>query len=122
MTVILVCGSRKWNDYQAIEDRLANVPVNTTIIHGDCPTGADAMADRAALKLGLNVLRFPADWERYSEMLSFFPIDLVLAFPKPKSSNTWNTVNKARKLGILVELPDGSYVVGNKRWWEPCSQ
>jgi len=49
---VLVTGSRDWEDAKAIERELAKLPPGTIIVHGHCPTGADAMADKIAMKLG----------------------------------------------------------------------
>jgi hypothetical protein len=63
---VLVTGSRKWTDAGAIEQVLRQYPVGqTVIIHGDCPTGADNLADSIARRLGYDTVRCPAPWERY---------------------------------------------------------
>lgn len=49
---ILVTGSRDWPDtafvYQALAHAVREVPADrkVTVVHGACPTGADAMAHR----------------------------------------------------------------------------
>ncbi|MBF8187362.1 DUF2493 domain-containing protein [Nonomuraea sp. K274] len=67
---LLITGSRAWTDEQRIRDAIAaNVrlygPGNLVIVHGACPSGADAMADRIASAWGggLTVERHPADWD-----------------------------------------------------------
>jgi len=50
---VLVTGSRTWTDEQAIRTALASVirlhgPERVTVVHGACPRGADALADRIA--------------------------------------------------------------------------
>lgn len=60
---VLVCGSRDWTDEAAIERDLRKLPPGTIIVHGDCPTGADAIADKVARRLGFEVRPYPADWE-----------------------------------------------------------
>lgn len=68
---ILITGSRTWSDEQAIRDALATIisqhgPENVTVVHGACPTGADALADRIATAwTGLTVEHHPANWRRY---------------------------------------------------------
>lgn len=68
---ILVTGSRRWPDYQAVADTLNDVWHDATqehfghrlvIVHGDCPTGADAMAKRWALENEITHEPHPADW------------------------------------------------------------
>lgn len=60
---VLVCGSRDWLNEFAVERELRKLPKGAIIVHGDCPTGADALADKVARKLGFEVRTYPADWE-----------------------------------------------------------
>lgn len=111
---ILVCGSRDWGDYRAVQSRLEALAATNSdllIIAGDA-TGADAMALRWAHR------RFPkievtAAWdrgrragpERNRIMLDLMP-DRVIAFPGPESVGTWDTINEARRRGIYVDVFD----------------
>lgn len=64
---ILVTGSRDWSDWNAINNALNEYAgnENLTIVHGDCPTGADAMAQKwCDYQLGGYSQRYPADWSR----------------------------------------------------------
>ena len=108
---VLVCGSRTWERATQMYVRLAKLPPNTTIIHGDA-RGADRMAAALAESLGLRVVAFPADWDRHGkkagfirniEMLEQGP-ELVLAFQVGNSKGTQHTINQARKRGIPVEV------------------
>lgn len=70
MTVlrILVTGSRRWVDAQAILDALTDAIAGhegpVTIVHGACPNGADQLADVLIPTLGARVTveRWPANW------------------------------------------------------------
>ncbi len=108
---VLVCGSRKWTDYAAIEQRLKLLPPQTMIIEGEAK-GADKMARRIAVRIGLPVMPFPAEWDKYrraagvirnQQMLDEGKPDLVLAFALPDSVGTKDMVARARKAGIPVE-------------------
>lgn len=115
---ILVCGSRDWDDANAIFERLA--PWNAEavksgfrieLIHGNAP-GADRLARGIGNGLGhFDVRAFPADWGRHGkragilrniEMLDAEP-DLVIAFTNG-SRGTQHTIDEARKRGIPVEV------------------
>lgn len=67
---VLVTGSRAWADEQTIRDAIAAVvsacgPENVVIVHGACPSGADAIADRIATAwAGLHIERHPAEWDQ----------------------------------------------------------
>lgn len=117
---VLVCGSREWFDKKALEREFKQLPQGTVIIHGACPTGADALADTLAMKFGFQIRRYPADWEtsgksagpiRNATMIrqehrSGEPIDLVLAFTPDleRSRGTKDCVQRAKKAGILVKV------------------
>jgi hypothetical protein len=65
---VLVTGSRDWTDEHAIFvalaawwEKLGREP-GTLLVHGDCPTGADAIADRIWRGWGLPVMPRPALW------------------------------------------------------------
>lgn len=125
---VLVTGSRDWSDAKAIEREFAKLPAGTIIVHGHCPTGADAMADKLAMKMGFPIRRYPADWDgeraatgspvaagpkRNARMIreehpdkDGKPIDKGLAFTLDlaRSRGTKNCVERARKAGIKVEI------------------
>jgi hypothetical protein len=120
---VLVCGSRDWGDYEAIDRRLSGLPgehEEIEILHGAAsrrPDGgpeesADMLADRAARYWDFTVRRFPADWERHGKragilrnlaMLNEQP-DLVIAFQRNGSRGTQHTIDEARRRGIPVEV------------------
>lgn len=116
---VLITGSRAWEDQYAIDVMIAGLvaltggnrsDVGVEFIHGDCPTGADAMAH--TWKNMVDVTPFPADWDRYKkaagpirnrQMLDEEP-DLVIAFSDhlPTSRGTRDCVTEARRRGIPV--------------------
>lgn len=110
---VLVCGDRNWNDEGKIESRLRSLPPRTVVIEGEA-RGADEMARDVAIRLGLPVQKFPADWTlhgraagpiRNRKMLDEGP-DLVIAFHPDlsKSKGTADTVREAKRRGIPVEV------------------
>jgi YspA, cpYpsA-related SLOG family len=66
---ILVTGSRDWNLLTCLATVLQIVAADSgvLIVHGACPTGADALADAWAREHGIPVERHPADWGRYGK-------------------------------------------------------
>ena len=110
---VLVCGSRDWVDRQIIRERLLELPSQAIIVEGGC-RGADLLARDVALEIGLEVVEFPAAWNKYGKsagpkrnikMLNTGP-QLVIAFHDDlqKSKGTKHTVDEARKRGIKVEI------------------
>jgi hypothetical protein len=94
---ILVTGSREWDAEgtlrQALIAAVAECPDGTdpVIVHGACPRGADAMADRWARDYGFPAERHLACWERQKRRAGFarnehmvsLGADLCLAFILP---------------------------------------
>ena len=115
---ILFTGSRWLTDTHLVEDALINVIAETredvVVVHGDCPTGADAIAqdfvDHARLK-SVQVERHPADWsrgkrggpDRNQEMVDL-GADVCLAFPLGESRGTRDCIRRARTAGIPVTV------------------
>lgn len=65
---VLVTGSRTWNDEQMVADALLEAwndalqdgAPGIIVVHGACPRGADAIADRWARSAGIQVEDHPA--------------------------------------------------------------
>lgn len=115
---VLVCGSRAWEDGALILETLRRLEGVTVVIEGEAP-GADTLARLAAEQLGIPVLPFPADWDRYGrgagplrnqQMLDEGRPDLVLAFTEDLNSSrgTADMVAHARLAGVRVRLVNHS--------------
>mgnify|MGYP002626447683 CR=1 FL=1 len=107
---VLICGSRLWEDADTIRAALEILRPDA-VLHGAC-RGADCQAGCEAAALDIDVEEFPADWSlgpsagpiRNSAMLQTKP-DLVVAFVRRTpnaNTGTYDTVNKARRMGIPV--------------------
>jgi hypothetical protein len=85
---------------------------DVTIIHGDCPTGADHWARVYCEITGTPQERYPAKWTTQGDMAGFTrntemanldpPADLCLAFPG--GPGTADMVAKASAKGIVIKL------------------
>lgn len=112
MPRILITGSRHWDNHGAIRRALADLPGDATIVHGGCPTGADAYADKIARMFGLAVEVHPADWGTHgraagpirNQHMVDLGADLCLAFPDTYSRGTWDCVRRARAAGIPTRV------------------
>lgn len=60
-TRLIVFGSRHWRDKAAVFDVK---PSELVVVHGDCPTGADAFAVLWARANRTRIEPHPADWGR----------------------------------------------------------
>lgn len=132
MRRVLITGSREWLTTDMISLALAmeleSFPT-ITVVHGDCPSGADLYARRWAeeriltdMRQGVATVRheaYPAYWDELGK--SAGPIrnkymvdlgaDVCLAFPTPSSRGTISCMKLAQAAGIEVvnlgTLPEG---------------
>lgn len=123
MTRILVTGSRTYDDAERVEEVLSRFrDFKVTLVHGGCPTGADALCDALAVQYGWERECHPADWRthgrgagpiRNSEM-AMAGADICLAFPtwcdcgrhpnKHYSHGTSDMIHKAVKRFIKTRV------------------
>lgn len=117
--IVLVCGSRTWEDVWTIQDALCGLQVehdaDLEIIHGGA-NGADRFADEICRDYGIRQRVFRPNWNKYGkragivrnrQMLDEEP-DLVLAFTNG-TAGTQYTIDSARGREIPV------IVVGRER-------
>lgn len=111
MVRVLVCGGREFsNDLMmaAVLDHLHSIHQFSHVIEGE-QRGADVMARDWALSRGIEVVPFPADWNKYhraaggirnTRMLNEGKPDLVVAFPG--HTGTMDMVRKSKERGVPV--------------------
>lgn len=125
---IIVTGSRDWTDRGRIADRLFDLPVTSTIVHG-AARGVDRIADGEAQKLGLLVEPHRAQWHvhgelrglvpcscppeksvcklagfRRNEEMAFLGADLCIAFWDGRSKGTLDMMERCARFQIPVEV------------------
>lgn len=116
---LIVCGGRDYAAAPTVEFWLSNLhwrpgKAITTLVHGACPTGADKLAEEWALKMGVPVEQYPADWERYGPAagprrnaeMAALGADGVVAFPG--GAGTLSMCREAKARGIPVWWPAGT--------------
>ncbi len=110
---VLVCGSRHFNNYELLKEKLDAYKIDT-IIHGNA-RGCDTLAGRYGEETGKDVRSFSAQWGVYgraagpirnSEMLREGNPDLVVAFKGPNSRGTQNMINLAKKADVPTIIVD----------------
>lgn len=111
---VLVCGDRNWSDETMIQLALSTLPSDTVVIEGEA-RGADRLARKVAERLGMTILPFPADWERYGraagpirnqQMLDEGRPNIVFAFHDDldHSRGTADMVRRAKKANVSVRI------------------
>lgn len=110
---VLVTGSRTWQAPEricAVLDELLAGHADLTVVHGACKTGADAVADRWAVRNWVSVERHPAEWRRHgrgagyrrnAEMVAAGAAEAV-AFIRDGSAGATHCADLAEKAGIPV--------------------
>lgn len=114
---IIVTGSRDLPNPGPIRDALFSVWDELgrpfVVVHGACPTGADAYADWWAVEhalAGILVERHPADWARFGRSggpqrnadMVRLGAHKVLGFPLGRSPGTRGCLALAKRAGIQV--------------------
>jgi len=115
---VLVTGSRDWTDEETLRDVFAEIILyhlldeNVVLVSGNCPTGADKMAEDAFEEWGRSIEKHPADWDKFGkragylrnkEMVDSKP-DLCVAFIKNNSRGASMTLDLAQKAGIQTSV------------------
>lgn len=111
---VIVCGSRDWEGIEPAErihrvltacEIMANVLQSPfQLIHGGCPTGADAIADRWARRRGYEPMVYGAKWDEYgpaagpirNSNMALGGADLCIGFLKDNSRGTIDMTEKAK--------------------------
>jgi hypothetical protein len=114
---ILVTGSRDWDDNDLLAHELGLAIGEAlregrgfVIVHGACPSGADAETNRIARYFGHPVEPHAADWGRFGKAAGFrrnaemvsLGADLCLAFIRNGSRGASHCADTAEKAGIPV--------------------
>jgi len=111
---VLICGDRNWNHPEDIDAFVKTFPKDSVIIEGEC-SGADIQAKTSAIRLGLKVEPYPANWNKYgkkagvlrnTQMLEEGKPHLVIAFHDDlsKSKGTLNMVIQAYKKNVPFKI------------------
>jgi hypothetical protein len=115
---LLVTGDREWSDRKTMMKVIYSIfkqyGGTFTVIHGNA-RGADKMAGEIARELGLDVLVFPAEWDKYGkaagpirnqQMIDEGQPDRAVAFHNNlwRGKGTKDMVTRLKKHGIRCSL------------------
>ena len=117
---ILICGSRNYDNAALIYGFVRSLPDNAIIVEGEAK-GADSLSREAAILYGLEVEKYPANWNLYGpqsgylrniQMLKEGKPDYIIAYSNDikNSKGTKHMINQ----GIKNNVP--TYLNVNK--WE----
>ena len=110
---VIVCGSRSFVAYSMLCQTLDEVfaaKKPTAIICGEAK-GVDTLGKQYAVAHHIQVLSFPANWEKHGRGAGFIRnaemlkhADTVVAFWDGKSKGTKHMIDISRKAGIAVHV------------------
>ncbi len=111
---ILVTGSRDWTDREAVWSALnEHATPGATVVHGDCPTGADHLAKQwCSTQPDIVESPHPANWKEHgraagpirNQQMVNLGADLCLAFPLGASRGTRDCMRRAEGAGIPLRV------------------
>lgn len=115
---VIICGSREFDDYDLLKEKcdliLSRKAADSTekiVIVSGCARGADRLGEKYAEEKGYEVLRYPADWDRYGKSAGYRRnkqmaevANACIAFFSSVAENkgTKNMVSLARNMNLLV--------------------
>lgn len=112
---VVIAGGRKFQDYELLKRKMDNLlsrfnPEDIEIVSG-CASGADTLGECYATERGIQIKRFPADWDNYGYAAG--PIRNALmadygthcaVFWDGFSKGSHNMINVAKAAGLKVKV------------------
>ena len=109
--IIMVCGSRGYQNKQAVTDWASHLDPDNILIHGNCPNSPDVWAGDAAAKIGIIIGKFSANWDYFGKragyMRNYVLVDIadtVVVFWDGESKGTKNVIDYAVKVNKPLEV------------------
>lgn len=115
---VIICGSREFDDYEFLRDKCDKIlsrkaadPTEEIVIVSGCAKGADALGERYASERGYQVLRYPAQWDKYGksagprrnrEMAEVSNACIAFLSSTSENRGTKNMISTALKMNLLV--------------------
>lgn len=111
---VIVAGSRNFTDYRLLQTKLnhfmASFTVQPAIVSGGA-RGADALGEQYAQRRSLEIVRFPAEWDRYGKSAGMlrnarmaWASSHLVAFWDGESPGTRNMIEMANAEGLAVRV------------------
>lgn len=107
---VAIVGSRDFSDLALVREYISGLHPYDQVVSGGA-RGVDLYAEQCAIFFGLDVVSFPADWEKHGKSAGFIRnkqivdyADRIVAFWDGKSRGTAHTIDLARKAGKPVDL------------------
>lgn len=106
--IIAICGGRDYNDVYKVYSSLNALHGVKLVVHGNA-RGADMLADRWAIEMGIHVARIPALWEFYGRLagikrntaMNLINFDKLIAFPGGSGTADMIEQVEARSIEVI---------------------
>ena len=117
MFKVIICGSRDFDNYELLKTKCDNILKNKKesgediIIVSGCARGADSLFFFFAKENGYEVLKFPANWNKYGKKAGYLrneqmaeEANACIAFLRSdkECKGTKNMISLARKKKLLI--------------------
>ena len=110
----IIAGGREFDNYLLLESEVDFVRMlissEITVVSGGA-RGADTLGERYAAERGLEVRRFPANWDKHGRSAGYIRnaemadyADCLVAFWDGKSRGTKHMIDLALARGLLVKV------------------
>lgn len=106
---VIVAGSRTVTSYREVEAAIISSGFEPTVIISGTAKGVDQLGEQYAKIKGLEILRFPADWNRYGKSAGYRRnvemaevADALVAVWDGESKGTKHMIDIANRNGLKV--------------------
>lgn len=113
---VIVAGGRDFNDYDLMVKKLAKILANKlqthkVIIISGTANGADKLGEKFAHQLGLDIERYPAQWDKYGKSAGYRRnadmanvADACVVFWDGESRGSKHMIDIAEKQGLPLRM------------------
>lgn len=108
---VIIAGSREIADYSLVLSAIEIANFNITAVVSGCARGVDRLGERFAGDCNLDILRYPADWDKFKRSAGFIRneemaknSDALIAIWDGVSPGTKNMIANAKKYGLKIYI------------------
>ena len=113
---IIIAGGRDFNDYNLLKEKVDNLisekrKTHQIYIVSGKARGADSLGEKYANENGLNIMEFPADWDKHGRSAGYKRnvemaenADALIAFWDGESRGTKHMIDIAKEKNLLTRI------------------
>ena len=113
---IIIAGGRDFNDYNLLKEKIDNIISDKRKTHqiyivSGKARGADSLGEKYANENGLNIMEFPADWDKHGKSAGYKRnlemaenADALIAFWDGESRGTKHMIDIAKEKNLLTRI------------------